>query len=308
MQAVFISANNDGQDWLDIMQQKMPELELAIWPDVPNPDQIEAALVWKPPLGVLAQFKNLRLICSLGMGVDFLFADPDLPQVPIARLIDPDMIAQMSEYVCAVVLWRHRLFDTYRNYQRQEKWQPLPPPKTAACKIGILGLGTIGSDIANKLNMLGFSVHGWSRTCKQLDNIQGFAGADELGDFLAQSQILVCVLPLTDQTREIINHATLAQLPHGAYVINIARGGHVDEPDLLAAIDRGHIAGAALDVYQTEPLPDGHPFWSHPEILMTPHIAGLTRAETAAAQVVANLRRLASGQPLRHIVDSIQQY
>ena len=291
------------------MRQEWPELELDVWPDVQDPSRIEAALVWKPPHGVLAGFPNLHLICSIGMGVDFLFEDPDLPRhVPIARLIDPDLVDQMSEYVCATALWHHRRFDEYRQYQSQGVWQPLPPPKTADCRIGILGLGTIGSDIASKLVQLGFPVQGWSRTPKHVLQVQSFAGDEQLGVLLTSSRILVCVLPLTNATKGIINQNTLAQLPQGAYVINVARGGHVVEDDLLGAINRGHIAGAALDVFSQEPLPAEHPFWQHPKVLITPHIAGLTRPEAAAAQIAENLRRLAAGEPLRNIVDGHRQY
>jgi len=309
MRAVFISSHDNPDAWAAAMQQALPELQLDIWPNVPELDRIEAALVWKPPHGVLAGFPKLRLICSLGMGVDFLFEDSALPStVPIVRLIDPDLIAQMSEYVCATALWHHRRFDAYRQYQQQGVWQPLSPPKTADCRIGILGLGTIGQDIAQKLLQLGFPVQGWSRTPKTVDKIQSFAGDEQLGAFLASSRILVCVLPLTNATQGIINQNTLAQLPQGAYIINVARGAHVVEADLLEAINQGHIAGAALDVFEQEPPPAGHPFWQHPKILMTPHIAGLTRPEAAAPQIAANLRRLARGETLRNQVNGQRQY
>ena len=309
MHAVFISNHDNPSAWVAAMQHEWPELELEVWPEVQDPSHIEAALVWKPPHGVLAGFTHLRLICSIGMGVDFLFEDPALPpDVPIARLIDPDLVEQMSEYVCATALWHHRRFDDYRHYQQHGVWQPLPPPKTADCRVGILGLGTIGRDIAAKLAQLGFPVQGWSRRPKTMPQIQSFAGDEQLGAFLNSSRILVCVLPLTDATQGIINRSTLAQLPQGAYIINVARGGHVIEQDLLAAIDQGHIAGAALDVFGQEPLPAGHPFWHQPKILMTPHIAGLTRPEAAAAQIADNLRRLAAGEPLRNVVDGQRQY
>lgn len=308
MKAVFISDYDDFPEWEPRLKSLMPELEIADWRAVPDPESVRAAVVWKPPPGALKRYPRLQLIQALGMGVDYLFADPELPAVPIARLVDPDLIAQMSEYVCLATLHHHRRFGEYEALQRERRWQLLPPPDTSTCRVGIMGLGEIGTDAARKLAILGFPVYGWSRTPKAQPDVASFHGADGLAAFLAQSQILVCLLPLTRATRGIINAETLARLPRGAYVINAARGGHVVEADLLAAIDGGHIAGATLDVFDTEPLPPAHPFWNHPRIRITPHIAGLTRAATAAAQVVENLRRLHAGREILHRVDASREY
>ena len=309
MRSVFISTHDDPAAWKAAMASALPELELDIWPDVSEPDAIEIALVWKPPPGVLAQFTQLRLICGLGQGVDFLFDDPALPQnVPITRLVDPDLIAQMSEYVCAATLWHHRRFEDYRAFQRAAEWRPLAPPKTSDCRVGILGLGSIGQDIAQKLAYLGFPVQGWSRSAKTISGIDCFAGDGQLREFLASSNVVVCVLPLTATTRGILNRQNLACLPPGALVINVARGGHVVEDDLLAALDSGHLAGAVLDVFGQEPLPSTHPFWHHSKVVMTPHIAGLTRPETAARQIADNIRCLQQGQSLHNQVEWSRQY
>lgn len=309
MKALFISSHDDPQAWTEAITALMPTLDIEVWPDVTDPSAIEVALAWKPPHGVLGQFPNLKLICSLGMGVDFLFEDPTLPnQAAIVRLIDQNLIEQMSEYVCFAVLRQHRRIDQYEAFQQQKNWQPLPMADTAACRIGILGLGVIGSDTAQKLQTLGFPVQGWSRTPKSLAGVDSFHGRAGLQPFLQQTTILVCLLPLTDATTGIINTSTLMQLPQGAYIINLARGGHLVEQDLLAALASGHIAGATLDVFQHEPLPLEHPFWAHPNIRITPHIAGLTDARSAAPQIVANLQRLGAGEALLNEVDRAQSY
>jgi glyoxylate/hydroxypyruvate reductase A len=310
MQVVFI--HGDGADpklWRDTLEAEIPGLQLHIWPAVPDNAAITVALAWKQPPGALLRFPNLQLIQCLGMGVDALFADPQLPQgVPIARLIDPSLIAQMSEYICWAVLNHHRLIDDYTQWQREHFWNPQPPPDTAARRIGILGFGTIGLDAARKLMALGFPVHGWSQTPKSIDGVPGFHGDNGLTPFLQQTDILVCLLPLTPQTEGIINTDLLAQLPYGAYVINVARGGHVVDTDLLSAIDSGRIAGATLDVVNEEPLPPGHPYWDHPKIHLTPHIAGLTSPRSALTFIAENLRRLQAGEPVLHQVDPQRQY
>lgn len=309
MRAVLLSAFDSAAVWREAFARVMPELELVAGPDVPQPETVEAALVWKPPAGALARFPNLRLIHGLGHGVDYLFQDPKLPrEVPIVRLVDPALIAQMSEYVCAAALWWHRRFDDYRELQRAGRWQRLPTQPTNQCRVGVLGLGAIGADCAGRLAYLGFTVHGWSRRPKQLDGIHCHHGQAGLGACLAASDIVVCLLPLTPETIGIIDANTLAQLPRGAYVVNLARGGHVVESDLLAALDDGQVAGALLDVCAEEPLPLGHSFWTHPKVRLTPHVAGLTMPETAAPLIADNLRRLTSGQPLQNRVEREDGY
>lgn len=311
MKVLFISAENDPGDWQSVLQNLLPGLELCVWPEgVDDKADFEIALVWKPPPGVLKQFPNLKLIQCLGMGVDALFADPELPEhAVIARLIDRNLIAQMSEYICWAVLHHHRLMDTYAVYQAERRWRQLPPPDTARRRIGILGLGTIGRDVASKLQVLGFPVQGWSRSGVNAPaGIDMFAGAEGLQPFLQTSNVLVCLLPLTPQTQGIIDADLLQQLPKDAYLINVARGGHVVDADLLAALDRGHLAGATLDVVNQEPLPSGHPYWRHPKIHLTPHIAGLTTAASAAAQIAANIRRALAGREILNRVEPARQY
>ena len=287
----------------------MPELDIRVWPHIERVEDIDIALVWKPPAGALARLPNLKLILSLGMGVDHIFCDASLPaNIPVARLVDDNMCRQISEYVCHYVLHRHRLIADYENLQQQHRWHPLPLPDTAKCTVGILGLGTIGQIVARALITLGFPVIGWSRSPKVMHNVESFHGSQGLTPFLNRSHILACLLPLTPATRNILNAETLAALPENAYLINCARGEHLVEEDLLDALDRAHLSGAALDVFRQEPLPPEHPFWDHPKVRITPHIAGLTNPQTAAPEIVENIRRLYKQQPLLNIVDRRKGY
>ncbi len=309
MRLLFISDSDDAAAWTRELTARLPDLEVRVWPEAGEVQDIDAALVWKPPPGALARFPNLRLVQSLAMGMDHLLADPELPRgVPLARIVDPDMIGQMSEYVLLAVLRHHRRADEYDGFQREGRWTPLPPPDTVARRVGVMGMGEIGGDAARKLAGLGFPVAGWSRTEKSIRGIESFHGAEGLAPFLARSDVLVCLLPLTPETEGVIGARALAALPRGAYVVNCARGAHLVEADLLAALDSGHIAGAALDVFEAEPLPPGHAFWTHPKVRVTPHIAGLTNPRTAAEQVAENLRRVRDGRPILHRVDPARGY
>ena len=306
---LFISPDNDPALWQSELSRQMPGLQLIDMAAAHDKATIEIALVWKPPHGVLAEYPSLKLIQCLGMGVDALFADPDLPRhVPIARLVDLELVAQMSEYVCWAVLHHHRCMDRYADFQRHSQWQPLPPPETAACRIGILGLGIIGMDVAGKLKALGFNVHGWTRAEKSSVDMPCFFGQQGLDDFLPQTDILICLLPLTKQTQGIMDRTLFDRLPRRACVINVARGGHLVSADLLTALDSGQISAAFLDVVHEEPLPAEHPFWTHPRIHLTPHIAGLTTPRSATPQIVTNIRSTLAGKPVLNRVDADQQY
>ena len=299
----------EADTWRQRLTALLPDIDFRVYPQVGDPATVDVALAWKAPHGILARLPNLRLICSLGMGVDHLLDDPSLPAgVPIARLVDPNMIEQMSEYVLYGILHFHRRFDVYGAYQQAARWEELPLPHTAERRIGIMGLGEIGAECARKAAMLGFPVNGWSRTPKSIPGVASFSGTDALAAFLAQVDILVVILPLTAGTAKIIDAATLACLPRGAYFINVARGALVVEENLLAALDSGQLGGALLDVTQTEPLPPSHPLWTHPKVRITPHIAGLTNPVTAVHPIADNIRRLAAGEPLLHRVERDRGY
>lgn len=306
---LFVSPHDTSDVWPRMLARAMPTLEVRVWPNAGDQADIEYALVWKPPSDSLRGLPNLKAIFSLGAGVDYLLTHADLPEdVPLVRLIDPALTEGMTEYVLYHVLRYHRYMGEYEAQQRQRAWRELPQVRPGDRNIGIMGLGVIGNDAAAKLTLLGFSVAGWSRSAKRLPRVRSFFGRDQLEAFLGRSEILVCVLPLTPETEGILNKNTLATLPRGAYVISAGRGGHVIEEDLLAALNSDHIAGATLDVFHTEPLPAEHPFWNHPKVTVTPHVASITNPFTASMQVADNIRRLQQGEALVGVVDRQNRY
>ena len=305
---VFASPSHPPQVWLGALRRHLPDLACRVWPDVPEPDKVAFALVWQPPPGLLRRFPNLKAIFSTGAGVEHILADPELPDVPVVKAVDRLLTKGMSEYVLLHVLRQHRRLGTLQAAQAERRWIEFSTPDTPATTVGIMGLGTLGGEAARLLAELGFRVTGWSRTRKSLPGITCFHGPDQLDAFLRGTDHLVCLLPLTAETRGLLNHRTLALLRPGAYFINAGRGPIVVEADLLAALDSGGLAGATLDVFDTEPLPSKHPFWRHPKVLVTPHNASDSVAETITAEIAANIRRLRAGAPLRHVVSRTQGY
>lgn len=297
---LFYSDTDAPEPWRKAFAVHMPEMEFRVWPDSGDLARITFALVWKPPPGLLSSLPNLKVILSLGAGVDHILLDPDLPKsVPIVRMLDAGMAAQMSEYALYAVLHFHRDMQRYAAQQRQAQWQQVPAVTAQQRTVGVMGLGVMGGDFVRKLVPLGFRVLGWAQTPKSLTGITVFCGRDALRPFLERTQILVNFLPLTGDTRGILGAATFRHLPRGACIINIARGAHVDEAALLSALEEGHIGGAMLDVFQREPLPPEHPFWHHPRVVITPHVAAQAIAELMVEQVIDNIRRVERGdQPL----------
>jgi glyoxylate/hydroxypyruvate reductase A len=286
-----------------------PGLDIRIWPQIENADEIELALVWNHPPGELMNFKNLKCIASLGAGIDHILRDPDLPAgVPITRIVESSMPQFMSEYILLGVLNYCRQLDIYKKDQIEKRWKARVPLLARDIRIGIMGLGQLGADAAVKLVTMGFEVAGWSRTPKDINGVVSYAGDEALDDFLSISNILICTLPLTPDTEGILNSGTFKKLPAGAYVINVARGKHLIEEDLLKALDSGHISGACLDVFQVEPLPENHPFWSRPNITITPHISSLTDPKAVMPQIIENYHRIKSGKPLINVIDVTRGY
>ncbi len=296
------------QAWEKHLRALAPDLDLRVWPDIGDPDEVTFALCWKHPPGVLNLFKNLGCIASMGAGVDHVLSDPELPQVPVVRVVDPSMAQSMTEYLVLAVLYRMRQFDLYRIDQMQRTWRQRVPQQAATLRIGIMGLGQLGTHAARTFQALNFPVSGWSRTAKTMEGIDTFAGKSGFPRFLSDLGVLICLLPLTDETRGILNRETFAGLPDGAYLINSARGKHLVEEDLIAALDAGKLGGACLDVFRNEPLPEDHPFWARPEIVVTPHISSLTNPKDACPGIVENYRRMKSGRPLRYLVDREKGY
>lgn len=305
----YISRDTDGVLWKKALESALGPLDFRTLDQLGDKADIEVALAWKPPAGLIASFPNVKMIVSLGMGVDHLLADDRLPAgVPITRIMDDGLVGQMSEYAIYWALRHHRDIDKYAASQRAKQWKVEDFIDTIHRRIGILGLGTIGQDTAQKIAALGFPTAGWSRTEKTLPGIETFHGPDGLGRLLARSDILVNVLPLTRDTKGLLDAKLFAALPKGAYLINMARGGHVVDEALLAALDSGHLSGAALDVFNTEPLPPEHRYWTHPKVQVTPHIAGATNPRTASPGVIENIRSLRAGKPLINTVDPKSGY
>jgi glyoxylate/hydroxypyruvate reductase A len=309
MVLLYRSSSDPAALWLAELRKFIPELEMRVFPDIGDPRDIDAALVWKPQPGLLASLPNLKMIASLGAGVDHLMEDATLPRhVPIVRLVDPYMTEAMSEYVLTQVLRLHRQDFAYRAQQQKRLWRELPQPNAFERRVGVLGLGELGSDAARKLAVLGFSVAGWSRSARRLPGIESFHGPEGLNALARRSDILVCLLPLTRETTGILDAKLFATMPKGAALVNAARGRHLVETDLMAALESGQLSAAVLDVFLEEPLPPEHPFWRHPRVVVTPHAAAATHAPTAAAGVAENLRRLADGRPLINVVDLARGY
>lgn len=275
-----------------------------------DPNEIDYAVSFRPPPGLLRSLPKLKAVFSLGAGIDGFLLDPDFPKdKPLIRFVDETLSREMAQFAVLHVLMQHRGVHFFAAAQAERAWrQRMLPRPTEESRVGILGLGEIGTVCAERLRDLGFAVSGWSRTRKNVPGVTSYAGAGELDAFLAGADYLVCVLPLTPDTRHILNAKTFAKLPKDAYVINIARGGHVNEPDLIAALDSGHLSGATLDVFETEPLPATSPIWTHPKIIATPHIAAITSPLAATRSILAGIAALERGKPPQNVVDMTRGY
>ena len=308
--AIVFKPNADNADlWRREIGARVPDLEFRVWPDSGNPADVEFVLLFRAEPGMFVPFSNLRAILATGAGVDGILQDPHLPRhVPLARIVDPWMTTAMGQWVVHAVLHTSRKMDAYAEQQRRGEWRELEEWTDHTPQVGILGCGEIGGFAGRALAGLGFAVAGWTRTPKDLGQIRNFAGEAALPGFLAWSEFLVCLLPLTPATEGLLNAETFARLPRGAHFINAARGRHVVTADLLAALDSGQLASAFLDVTEPEPLPPDHPLWTHPKVTLTPHVAGITNPYTAAAQVVENIRRVRAGEPLLNRLDAASGY
>ena len=295
--------------WLGELTRRMPDLAVRHFPDVGDPAAIDYALVWMPELGLLRKLPNLKVIFSIAAGVDHIKRDPDLPpNVPIVRMHDPYQAAMMSECAVAAVLWFHRAMPSYQRNQLRAVWEELPVLHSPDFVVGVLGLGDIGRDIAAKLGVFGFQIHGWTRTPRRYEGITCNHGPDGLEAMLPRCHYLVNVLPSTALTRSLIDLRRLSMMPRGAFLVNLGRGVHVVDDDLLAALDSGQIGGAFLDVFAEEPLPSEHPYWLHPKVIVTPHMAGELLPMTAAKAVVMGIRQHMAGATLSHVYDHARGY
>ena len=295
--------------WRERFMRVCPERAVALIPD----DAIEAAsvryaAVWKPRPGALSDYPNLEIIFNLGAGVDAVMADLTLPPVPLVRVAVDDLTRRMTEYIVMHVLMHHRRQNYYADSQRNKIWAPKLQWAARDLRVGVMGLGVLGRDGAEVLARIGFDVAGWSSTWKSIPGIRCFAGESQLGEFLGRTDVLVCLLPLTPQTRGILNRATFGKLARdgklgGPVIINAGRGGLQNEDDLLAALDDGTLVGATLDVFAAEPLPPESPFWSHPKVTLSPHNAADTDPDAISLYVAEQIARHERGEPLQNVVD-----
>ncbi|WP_337060527.1 glyoxylate/hydroxypyruvate reductase GhrA [Serratia marcescens] len=313
MNIIYYHPLFNAQEWLTGIKQRLPQAEIREW-QRGDERPADYALVWRPPHEMLANRRDLKAVFALGAGVDAILDQErkhpgTLPAgVPLLRLEDTGMAQQMQEYALSYVLRYFRRFDEYQALQQRQEWQPLDPHSLDDFTIGILGAGVLGQSVARKLTEFGFSVRCWSRSAKQIDGVQSFAGEAQRGAFLDGVKLLINLLPNTPETVGILNRELFAQLRPGAYLINIARGAHLVEADLLAALEQGQLAAATLDVFAREPLPQAHPFWRHPRVTITPHIAAITLPQQAMDQIAANIRALEAGHAPAGVVDRQRGY
>ena len=298
-----------GGQWAEIFRREAPEIDFRLWPEVGDAAaEVRFLAAWQPPADLATRFPNLQLLLSTGAGVDqFDFAVLP-PGLPVVRMVEPGIVHGMVEYVTHAVLDLHRDMPAYRRAQQQRQWQVIPVRPASERRVGVLGLGSLGQAVLHSLASFGFDCAGWSRSRHDVAGVRRHAGADELDGFLAHSEILVCLLPLTDATRGILNAALFAKLPRGASLVHVGRGPQLVAHDLLQALDDGHLAEVVLDVTDPEPLPPDHALWTHPRVRITPHIASMTQPQTAARVAIDNLRRFTRGEALVGLVDRVRGY
>jgi glyoxylate/hydroxypyruvate reductase A len=297
-----------GVEWKALIAAKKPDLPVHVWPDTGDTDAIRYLAVWEPPEDMAARFPQAKIVFSVGAGVDQFDLSALPAHVPLVRMLDPGIAEGMMEYVTLAVLALHRNLVDYIADKGAERWSAIRLVPAWKRRVGILGLGQLGEAAFRKLAGFGFAMSGWSRSPRVIDGITCHAGMQALPDFLGHCDILVCLLPLTEQTRGMLSADLFRQMPRGAALVNAGRGGHLQQDDLLAALRSGQLSAAFLDVTDPEPLPKGHPLWTHPRVILTPHVASMTRPETAVDFVLETIARHEAGLPLRGLVDRKRGY
>jgi glyoxylate/hydroxypyruvate reductase A len=297
-----------GRQWAEVFRREAPEIDFRLWSEVDAAADVRFLAAWEPPADLATRFPNLQLLFSTGAGVDqFDFAVLP-PGLPIVRMVEPGIVQGMVEYVTHAVLDLHRDMPAYRRAQQQRQWQVIPVRTASERRIGVLGLGSLGQAVLEKLVSFGFDCAGWSRSRHEVPGVACHAGAGELEGFLARTDVLVCLLPLTDETRDLLGAALFAKLPKGASLVHVGRGPQLVTHELLQALDEGQLAEVVLDVTDPEPLPPDHALWLHPCVRITPHIASMTQPKTAARVAIDNLHRYGRGEPLLGLVDRTRGY
>ena len=311
MKIVFCCINTKAEPWLEGFRQALPGVDIWEWQAAPAgqaPQLADHAVVWSPPQSFIDEQTQLQSLFNIGAGVDALLKLTLPESLNIVRLNDAGMSVQMSEYVCHAVIRYFREFKQYENDQTEQRWSFRKPALRSEFSVGVLGAGVLGSKVAQSLQQFDFPVNVWSRSPKQLAGVTSYTGPEQLPAFLKASKVLVNLLPLTPDTENLLNHANLSQLQAGAYLINVARGKHVVDQDLLNLLDQGHMAGATLDVFRVEPLPQDHAFWKHPKIVLTPHTSARTMRDESIAQIASKIKAVYAGQFIEGRVDKLRGY
>ena len=306
MKITFCCTDTKAEPWLQGLAVALPGAEISVWQ--PGAPQADYAVVWAPPQQFMDGQASLKALFNIGAGVDALLKLRLPPQALVVRLDDAGMAVQMAEYVCHAVIRHFREFDGYEADMAAGRWGYRKPRLRSDFPIGVMGLGVLGERVARALAQFDFPINGYSRSPKAIAGVRAFTGAEQFNDFLGASRVLVNLLPLTPDTTDVINKDALSRLQTGAYVINVARGAHLVDEDLLAAIDSGHVAGATLDVFRTEPLPAGHAFWNHPRITITPHTSARTLREESIAQIARKMVALQRGEAVAGVVNPARGY
>lgn len=297
-----------GAEWATFFAERAPDVPFRLWPDIGDPADVRYLVAWVPPDDIATTFPNLELVFSVGAGVEQFDATKLPTHIPLIRMLEPGIAETMVEYVTMAVLGLHRDLLQFINQQKAQVWREIRITPARRRRVGVMGLGQLGQAVLERLKAFEFPLAGWNRSPREIEGVTCYAGESALSEFLALSDILVCLLPLTDETRGILNADLFSRLPRGAGLVNVGRGPHLVEADFLGALDSGALSGAVLDVTDPEPLPAGHPFWNHPRVLLTPHNASMTSPDTAVDFVLDVIARHRRGEELPGLVDRRRGY
>ena len=308
MAVLYRSDEPRGPAWASYFAEHAPDLDFRVWPDAGDLKEVEYLIAWQAPSDLLAALPRLKVLFSSGAGIDHIDLAAVPAHIPIVRMVEPGIIDGMIEYISLAVLTLHRDFFDYVEAKAAHAWAPIEVPPASARAIGVMGMGVLGRAVLDRLATYGFRLRGWNRSLRTMDGVESFAGAGQLQAFLEGSDVLICLLPLTPATKGILNRELFSALPAGAALINAGRGPHLVDADLLETLDSGRLSRAILDVTDPEPLPPDHPFWAHPRVFVTPHVASMTQPETAAPILLENLRRHQRGEPLTDLIDRGRGY
>lgn len=309
MGILLIAPQKISSKWKRAFQKLYPDLAFEVYPEVKDPEKVDFALTWNHPSGILKEYPNLKVVASMGAGVDHIFRDPQLPEdITVTKIEDEQLAKDMSVFVLSIILNHMRNLSYYKMQKISREWKPQKYLRIEDVEVGIMGLGALGKAVGKTLIKNDFKVRGWANSPKNMDDIEVFHGKEQLPEFLSKSDVLVCLLPLTSETENILNKELFQQLPEDAFIINVARGRNLVVQDLLDEINNGHLCGAALDVFREEPLPSSHPFWKNSKVLITPHTASVSNPYNLVDQIVENYKRMKNGEPLKNTVDKERKY